>query len=518
MNLIFKERDFGDAVITPDVVYVVQSYSFHALGGPNQATVQAYGTKTALWELLNWLRAPVEIVNDAGTAVWWGYVAEVTISFNAIEIGVSIGSMYNRVNVVYSYIEPGAAAIGTRADTGWAQDDESVSAYGTRELRHSLSGDTPESAEQARDTLLEVLKLPQAVLMPSYGRSQLNARLTLRGWWATLGWTYFSRAAFEESLTDVEASDQEMGAASGNEKVAQSFQISEAWDAYSIKVKLRTEGSPSDNVTAQLCEDNSGSPGTVLDSDTVASSSIGATLDWVTFTLSAPAALSASTTYWVVISRSGAVDGTNYYVTGVDEALGYASGVFRLYDGASWVARGTDADMLFQVTGVEETTIQIEAMANDEGQFLVGVEIEDASGVYTSPYRDGDATALAEIASLLQRGTMNNRRLLAEVRQDRYLRVYEEAAKSESAITLFMDDAGVLYAKWNSEPLSEDAPPVGQWCQFVDLPDTVNAGLLVDPSVFFVEYAEFRVDSQAWVSITPRGAPTPWELAQITDG
>ena len=512
----FKTRDFAAVLAFPDVQMAVERYGFAAIGGPDQATLTAKGQVDALWELLNWLRAPVELIDENGTARWWGYVHEVVVQVGAIQIGVSLDTLFNRVNVVYSYVPPGSATVGTRANTGWAQHDDSVSEYGTRELLHSLSGDTPASALQARDTVLAAMQLPRPVLTPSYGQGEQRATLTLRGWWHTLDWTYFAKAALMEGNTDKTVAAQEFGASLNYPEYAQSFQMS-GWHVYSIELNLRTQGTPTDNVQIQLCSDSAGAPGTVIETVMVAASSIGSSFAYVAFNLAAPRLLAAGTTYWIVVSRTGALDVSNYYEMAVDESLGYASGVLRNhYYLTSWIARVPDADALFRVNGVQETTAQISAIEADEGQFLAGIIIENTSGVYTSPYRDGDSTALAEIAALLKRGTTNDRRLLVEVTRDRYLRVYEEPELDDETIGLLMDSDGALSTPL-AGALDADHPPVGQWCQFKDMPATVNMGLLADPSFFFIETAEFDVKTQMW-QVTPRGAPTPWELSTIGDG
>lgn len=513
----FKTRDFAAVLAFPNVEMAVERYGFAAIGGPDQATLTAKGQVDALWELVNWLRAPVELIDAEGTARWWGYVHEVVVQVGAIQIGVSLDTLFNRVNVVYSYVAPGSATVGTRANTGWAQDDDSVSEYGTRELLHSLSGDTPASALQARDTVLATMRLPRPVLTPSYGQGEQRATLTLRGWKHTLDWTYFSRAALVEGNTDKTVAEQEFGATLNYPEYAQSFQMAASWRVYNIELNLRVEGSPADSVQIELCSDNSGAPGTVIETVTVAAANIGDTFSYISFVLAAPRLLSASTTYWLVISRTGALDMTNYYVFGVDESLGYASGVLRNhYYMTSWIARVPDADALFRVNGVEETTAQITQIESDEGQFLAGTIIEDTSGVYTSPYRDGDSTALAEVAALLKRGTTNDRRLLAEVTRDRYLRVYEEPELDDETVGLLIDSDGALSTPL-AGALDAGKSPVGQWCQFKDMPATVNMGLLADASFFFIETAEFDVETQTW-QVTPRGAPTPWELSTIGDG
>lgn len=672
MNLqpIFQTRDFAGVMAFPQVTFTVTRYSFAAVGGPDQATLAAGGQADALWELLNWLRAPVELVDDEGTARWWGYVHEVIVQVGRVQIGVSLDTLYNRVNVVYSYVEPGTNAVGTRANTGWAQYDDSVSEYGTRELLHSLSGDTPTSATAARDTALAMMQLPRPVLTPSYAQGEASATLTLRGWWYTLEWTYFARTAGIEShttggtaqtlglgftgttvafeaatkyISDLNAqlgafvagtvlavtgsasnngsytvdqgttqvqetytattisfdvtgttykiADSAKGlgvlaahdviqitgssanngyyrvtsvAGDGSEaffaqavvdesagasvtltighhvrvtatlvdempgasvtitavgmQAAQSFQLgsSEVWNAYSIKILAAKVGTPTDNLTVELCANGGGAPGAVLASGTITGSTLTTNREWATATLSSYVALALSTTYWVVVRRSGSNDPTNYYTVGVDESLGYPRGTLLLWTGAAWVARTPDADMAFQVTGVEETTVQITRIENDEGQFFAGTLIDDASGLYTSPYRDGDGTALAEIAALLKRGTTNDRRLLATVTRDRYLEVYEEPELSTSTIELLMGSDGMLRLPL-AGTLDGAVAPVGKWCQFVDMPTTVDMSLLADPAFFFVELAEYDPVAQMWL-VTPRGAPSPWELSAIVDG
>lgn len=513
----FYERDFSAALAFPDVHLEVIRMDYTDEGGSEMAELRAYGTRDDLWDLFNWLRAPVILRDDADADLWRGHLAEVRVKIGAIEVVVSLDSMFNRVNVVYSYVAPGSSTVGTRASTGWAQDDDSVNEYGTKELLYSLSGDTPESAENKRDVVLEALRLPQPSINPTFGEEMLEATLVLRGWWETLGWTYVSAAAFEEGNTDQDISDQNVGDVADNTEAAQSFQLTTGWYAYSVEINVHIEGSPGDSLQVELCSDGGGSPGAVIDTVTVLGSEIDDQYAYVTFVLSAPTSLAAATTYWIVVSRTGALDGTNYYVWAVDEALSYASGVFLLYDGGSWGSRVPDVDALFRVNGVQETTEQIEQMIDDEGQFFEGVIVEDASGVYTSPYRDGDSTTLFELLALMQRGTTNGRRLLAEVTAERYVRVWEEPEVSSANVEVLMDASGALYTKYESA-WPDETPPVGKLCQLRGLPDLINQDLLVDPSTFIIRAATYDVAKAAWTGIIPKGQASPWELISMGEG
>lgn len=523
----FQTRNFQDALNFPDVVFSVENYSWHVSGGPRQATVTAMGNAYAIWELLNWLRAPVILRDNEGSTRWWGYLHTVDIQVGAIRVGVSLESMYNRINVVYGYLAPGSATAGTRANTGWSQDDDSVSAYGTRELKYSLSEASPESAEQTRDTLLAALRYPNPTLVPNYGQSDLRATLTLHGWWDTLDWQYYAQTAGLEEH-QVKGTIVQVGTTTV-ERLAQEFQLGSAltWDSYALHIRAKVlAGTCADNLQLSLYSDAGGAPGSLLCGAAVGDV-IDENIEWVSAVPSTRVTLSPGTTYWLVVARTGSLDNTNYFGVGIDETASYARGTLYAYASGAWSEYDGDpatggvqpVALTFQVTGVWETTAQIVDVVDDEGQFLTDCEIEDESNVYASPYRDGDGMGGTEIAKLLTVGTTAGRRLLAEVTEARVLRVYLEPAQSESTIELYMDDAGMLYGKWNdTQSLGGDVSPVGKWCQLRDWPSTINMNLLADPSVFFIEYAEFDVQRQAWVNVTPRGAPTPWELAQLVQG
>ena len=523
----FQTRDFQDALTFPDVVFSVQNYSFHVLGGPRQATITAQGNEYAIWELLNWLRAPVTLRDNEGSARWWGYLHAVDMQVGAIHVGVSLESMFNRVNVIYGHIAAGSATIGTRASTGWAQDAASVAAYGARELQFSVAEASDESATQTRGTLLDTLRYPSPALIPNYGQSDLQATLTLRGWWDTVEWKYYQQqAGIEENQTKGII----VGVGTSTlERLAQKFELGSAvgWESYSLHVRAKVQaGTPTDNVQLTLYSDAAGAPGSVLCS-AVVGDVIDDNIAWVSAVPGTRVALSPGTPYWLVVARTGSLDNDNYWGVGVDDTASYERGTLYAYASGTWSEYDHDPDtggvqscaLTFQVTGVWETTAQIEDIVTQAGQFLTACEIENVSAVYATPYRDGDGLGSTEIAKLLTVGTTAGRRLLAEVTQARALRVYLEPARSESTLALSMDNAGTLYERWNdAQALNTEIAPVGRWCEMRDWPSQVNMGLLANPSVFFIEYAEFDVERGAWVNVTPRGAPTPWELSQLTQG
>jgi len=298
--------------------------------------------------------------------------------------------------------------------------------------------------------------------------------------------------------------------------IAQSFQSSTAWSASTVKLPVLKHGSPSDNLQAKIYSDSAGAPNTLLATGSVAGSAMSTQSTWETFTLDSAVSLSASTTYWVYVVRSGTDDAADYYEIACDEGLGYASGKLLVWDGTTWATRSPDADMQFKVGGVLSTTTQISDLITTAGQFFAGSSIEDTSGISTSQYRDGDATAYDELIALLEIGTTNNLRLIAEVTSQRYLRIFEEASRSAlaSADNFYLtEDRRVISAFGH-----EMEPHLGfyaKWLHIVGIPPhLINASTVNSPSPVFIERAEYNAKSNI-LRLEPRGTASPWDIGRI---
>jgi len=342
-----RRRDFSADLATPRVTFGVERHSWRAIGGPHQATITAAGDITALWELIEALRCPVELLDAHGEARWWGYVAEVEVRVEGIALSVSLDSMANRVAVAYAYVTEGDV-IGSRATTAWAQDDESVTEYGTVERLESSSSDDTETAAHLRDVILAQVRWPQAQVSITPGGAEAGATPQCRGWWDTLRWGMY---------------------------------------------------------------DN---PGT--------------------------------------------------------EAV--------------------------------ETTEQIASIVAEAGEFVAGTLVESASGISGLEYRDGDTNAQVEIEALLARGTSNDRRLLAQLTRERYLRVYEEPAAGAS--DYFLLASGALRTAFDTA-LAPGQCPAGVWARLKDvLPATLDLTRLADPALVFVEGSEWDEAQGRLGRIDPR--------------
>lgn len=202
LGVEFLKRDFSTPLTFPDVELKPERYSWHRWGGPELATVQAYGSSVALWQMVNWLRAPVTIRDDRGKAVWWGYIAEVTVGVGPVQLGLTLQGMANRVKVLYPDQADGSPA--QDLETDWAEDADSIGTYGTFELVAKLT-DTSATLEMAnawRDQLLELYKYPRPVMrFTGQGGSELKATVRCRGWWFSLAWEHYANQATEDAET-----------------------------------------------------------------------------------------------------------------------------------------------------------------------------------------------------------------------------------------------------------------------------------------------------------------------------
>lgn len=492
MKFVMYQRTFADLVVMPDLVFNIDRYSWLTMGGPGSATIQASGTRAALFELVNHLRAPVEILNDLGEAVWWGYFSELVVNLKGINFGVDLKSMYNNVAVAYT-------DQNIRLTTQWSGDADSIDEYGQKEILLSKSDVTEADALQRRDTALASTKYPIPTLKFSGGEN-VTATITCKGWISTLEWRYYFNACGKESYETTGEGGREIGE-DDRPMLAQSFRIlaTTAWNATSVWVRPWKQGMdgdlPTDDLVISIKADSAGVPGATLASGLLNATAIGTSADWLEFVLDGAVTLTPGTTYWIHVKRSGAVDETRYFMVDTNRAAGYERGKIFLWNepldkwGEDFVNWG---DLLFKLVGNVDNSIQIGTLVSTCGEFFAGSIIEDAAGPASNPYRDGDTLGSYELEKLLNAGTIHNRRLLCEVTRSRYLRVYEEPARpAEARSSYALNEAGEVMME-NLTAMDQSLCPVGIWCHLQDvIPASVDLERVADPSLFIIDEAEF---------------------------
>lgn len=649
-------RSFNAVLALPEIRVIPRRWGAMATGGPEYALLDVYGPEAALWQALDWLRYGVEIYNDLGVAVWWGYVESANLETSSVSVSVSLDDLANSVKVEYG-----------EGATAFTEDADSIASYGRKQRVLSVDSALANSASERGNVELGYSSQPRAI---QDIRRNEGAQLVLScvGWLKTLGWLYYSRAdglleyvgtGAKDQVFGLGVSDDEFwfvaegreihdtglnlykfergqklavsGSSSNNttytvarptttgpagvtisnqlnflasnktiyrygstspaelawimpgdrihitgttynngwyqvtgvsptwadmwitvaesitnelptnpvlwrghsigleeqpteekpgatvtlvvdgSKIAQRFTPDTSWSAYSVWLKLNKVGAPGDSVQVSIYSDSSGSPGSSLGSVGVAAAGVSANSAWTSFTLSTPIALTGGAYYWIVVERTGSVDASNYYAVSLDEDAGYGDGYSRLWTGAAWVARSTEADLLFRLEGQEATTTQISQIVTDAGQFLTGTVLEDTSGINTNQYRQGAVDALTELTDLLAIGTTNARRLLCQVRQDRKLRVWEEPAYAGTPGYVRRLNGEIVGV--GGVPLQAGELAAGQWMR-IETPLRTAGGLAADPTLLFVERMEYDADRNEY-TVTPRGAPNIWRLAAI---
>lgn len=508
------ERDFSKALVLPHGLNIrPEMLSWHAIGGCDAAEIRIEGGKYSVWEMVEMLRCPLTVWNGAAKA-WWGYVNRVEVMDGNLRIGVSLDDVANRVRIVYSDI----AGSGV---TDWLEDTASSAVYGVKEWHISQMDINATTASSLRAAYLSQYKYPIPVrniaTRQARGSKKTTATLTCRGWWNTLDWRYSIvtpvAAIYYDNATG--STTQAVGSAEANTVLMQQITVG-ASNVYALGVKLLIGkvGSPEDELMIGLYElDKDGNP----EGDSVATGSVygpllAGPIAWTDLWYS-ECQLRAGRKYGIRLGRSGDVDASNYYFVGVNAALGYSGGVMRLYNGEEWVARSTDADLLFSVFANAQvaSTTQIASQVTAFGQFLTATDLESTSGITQGSYQDGSTTALRAIEDLLVLGKSGGRRYLADVTEERRLRVYEEPAVSNVPYRLGADDE--LRTALNV-PVQLGEFPAGSWCKLMEaIPDSVDVSRMADPSLQFIEAVEWRPDS----GMKPvfRGAVTPEEMLRV---
>lgn len=514
--------------LPPALSFTVQSYANAAIGGPTTSSIVVNGPVDSLVQALNWLRCPVQLFDARQRIVWLGWISDISLALGAISIGASLDPMGNSVRVAYALT--GGSNAGTRATTASATDADSIAEYGTKELTISLGDGSASQAEQLRDVVLSQRRYPAATPGLADRSAEASVTLTGRGWWDTLGWKNFNSAIKGESYDPGAPPPDRRNIGNDYTKIrwAQRFTLPDATDSWNIEsvdltIEIQTLASVSLNVG--IYSDSGGAPDTLIGSE--ASYDVTAlelnrygdnnNTAWVRFTLPSPVAITGGTYYHVVVRNAGDAQ-TGGDAHGIKCDVGafpdaYARGYISRYNGPgtpTWsVDDDANSDLPFKLNGVLETSEQVKRIVSVSGQFLTACDVLTASGVYSSAYRAGDLTALAEIEALLKAGSTSDVRILATITPARRVQLYAEPAAT--VIANYIDAQGNLYDA-SRNPVGAELCPAGIWCGLLDvLPQSVNLSRLAPVNPFFVESASVDVRSGRWRP-QPRNIDSPFRV------
>ena len=190
----------------PDIEWTTQRFSHRAVGGPHRANVTATAGEAFLVGLLDYLRCPVELLDEQGHLCWWGYVHEIKLRLGNIQAGVTLDRMYNRIKVTYTALTVGEDE-AEEAQTGFGDNTVSQNEYGRKELILDAGNLILDAvgAEQLRDTKLNDISLPLPLSeFTDASPSRPVIEFSCRGWWETLSWQFYSQAAGRLNYLDTD--------------------------------------------------------------------------------------------------------------------------------------------------------------------------------------------------------------------------------------------------------------------------------------------------------------------------
>jgi hypothetical protein len=180
------------------------------------------------------------------------------------------------------------------------------------------------------------------------------------------------------------------------------------------------------------------------------------------------------------------------------------------------VARGWWDTLAWQYYGNTDTTsttvvgrLALVALA---APFVTGTDVDLVSTPSASAYADGESTMREYVEDLLRTGSSGDV-WLAEVTQDRVLRVQRAAASTASTAHLRLGLDGGLRTAWGEPVLWS---PAGQWVD-VDSADLWTLGYVSSPSPFLCQRAELLLAERRW-RVEPWGAPSAWDLTRLLNG
>jgi len=460
----FGRRDLsGGVVALPAVELEVERLEWRAVGGPWAAKLLARASSLErLWGLVDLLRCEMVISDEEGAA-WWGYVSAVGIHPRGGQgLRLSLDGMWNKVKVLYHDDSPNPVG-GVENLTAWYSDPGSVRAWGAKELLVELGVGSAADAAAYAASVLAKRSRPQITPAGEAGKGDWYVVIEGRGWWETLDWQYYSQARGQAGDLHGGAS-LNFGTSSAAKKVAQLLICSGGtWLASEVWVKLKRYLA-TDSVKLSICANNSGAPGAVEASATVAASAMEDEITWVKAALSPPV-IAGGSMKWIVLERTGSLSDANYYVASVDQGLKYVGSYLIQYVGSSWGYRTPDADLSVLAVGVEDTGTQVNDIISGS-QFISRCRLEGLSGINGRLYREGKERTREEAEKLLKMGQSAGGENLVFVDRGRAARVY---AKPGSGTARYQVGVGKRILRPDGRPAPASQQPAGSWARLGEL-------------------------------------------------
>lgn len=493
LSVHFETRDFSKPILTDGLRVTPTRLAWSAFGGPESATVQLAGQAEKLIGLSSLLRCPVTFKDPSGEPVWWGFVDQITIRIEQVEIKLDVDQLFNRVNVRYSFVSPDGRLTDI-STTPNANNAVSQAEYGIKQTTLHRVGVDDEFAESLRDTFLDLHQWPASTLSQRVSLGEDQVTLHCAGWFKTLSWLPYEYLYGYAANYGPGPGVFTFGDATTSEMVCQGFYHQGGGYLEHAYFMLRNY-SASRNLYARLYSHSSYSPSAVLaTSDAVPASSLATNNHtWVRFTWSTPYAMPSSNTFLLIALYPSGVNATQYFSVRTDENETFPNASARYYNGSTWpflpsiTNPGGRPDLHFRFITTKDTGEQLAAIAAAGNQFFPVVQ-SLTTGVNTASYNILGRDCLTEAQKLMQLGTSNQRLVLANVTKDRHLVFYEQP--DPATPQAYLDRHGNIFS--NQAVLHKPCyPPVGKYAQLS------GSGFISQPwdmhrvPLCFIESAEY---------------------------
>jgi hypothetical protein len=266
------------------------------------------------------------------------------------------------------------------------------------------------------------------------------------------------------------------------------------------------------NIVVELKDDDSGVPGTLLDSVSLTGPETNALADamtWVEFELDdGDALLNPGTTYWLVVRQSANSELGRHIAVGVDEEMDGA-GAVKVWNGSAWVDRDPDCHMPFRITGTDDSLGMVVEMIKDGVTAASTVDVYSwATGHATWQYREGERTMFDEAETILRTGSATGKPVMVRwsatpLVSDGRVVILEQPDVDETVPILRRD--GKLY-HFHGEPWEPGRLIAGSWVQMEGLPTLT--GMTNRQRALWVVRSEYNARSDT-LSIETEGARDP---------
>ena len=156
--------------------------------------------------------------------------------------------------------------------------------------------------------------------------------------------------ALDQSYSETNQSgDQAIGDAAARTYVSQGFRAGATTYLNKVDLYLKKTGSPSGNLTVHIYSNSGTTPSISLGSATILGTDVTTSYQYLSAIFDAPISLVTTTAYHIVITRTEAVNATNYFICGSDTSSPtyhpVASAIYAVHEGdatPTWTLTGSD--------------------------------------------------------------------------------------------------------------------------------------------------------------------------------